>query len=75
MFYNSKETNPVTAKKAEQIMLNTTYNEKKLLLGVCMCVRACAIVCLRAFGSRNSSENSRCLPETTKIGCRTLNVA
>jgi hypothetical protein len=31
MFPNSKETNPITAEKADPIMLNTTYNEKKLI--------------------------------------------
>jgi len=38
MFPISQETNSVTARKTDQIMLNITCNEKKLLI-VCVCIQ------------------------------------
>jgi len=43
MFPNSQETNPITAEKTDQIMLNITYNEKKL---ICVCECVCVYVCV-----------------------------
>jgi hypothetical protein len=48
MFPISQETNLVTAQKTDQIMLNITYNEKKLLICVCVCVYVCMGVYARA---------------------------